>query len=104
MDDDFWSTWVQPIPVLELSRSPSMKGPLTPSSNTCRTLRPSPGRWSGSAGRMEGSPARAEAEELFRLVRERQERRLRELRAGVRRWAIEGRPSLIVSGRKGGAA
>ena len=53
---------------------------------------------------MEGSPARAEAEELFRLVRERQERRLRELRAGVRRWAIEGRPSLIVSGRKGGAA
>jgi len=52
----------------------------------------------------EGSPARAEAEELVRLVRERQKRRLRELRAGVRRWAIEGRPSLIVSGRKGGAA
>ena len=51
-----------------------------------------------------GLPARAEAEELVRLVRERQERRLRELRAGVRRWAIEGRPSLIVSGRKGGAA
>ena len=53
---------------------------------------------------MEDSPARAEAEELVRLVHERQERRLRELRAGVRRWTIEGRPSLIVSGRKGGAA
>ena len=40
---------------------------------------------------MEGSPARAEAEELVRLVRKRRERRLRELEAGVRRWEIEGR-------------
>jgi ubiquinone/menaquinone biosynthesis C-methylase UbiE len=51
----------------------------------------------------EGSPARAEAEELLRLVRERCERRLHELRSGVRRWTVEGRPSLIVSGRKGKA-
>ena len=51
----------------------------------------------------EGSPARAEAEELLRLVRERYERRLHELRAGVRRWTIQERPSLIVSGRKGKA-
>gem|GEM_PF-4818159 len=38
-----------------------------------------------------GLPARAEAEELVRLVHERQKRRLRELEAGVRRWEIEGR-------------
>ena len=50
-----------------------------------------------------GLPARAEAEELVRLVRKRRERRLRELEAGVWRWAIEGRPSPIVSDGKGGA-
>jgi len=48
----------------------------------------------------EGSPARAEAEELLRLVRERQERWLRELRAGKHRWVIEEGPSLVVNGRR----
>jgi len=49
-----------------------------------------------------GSPARAEAEELLRLVRKRhkRERRLRELKAGKHRWMIEERPSLVVSGRR----
>lgn len=48
----------------------------------------------------EGSPACAEAEELLRLIWVRHKRRLRELRAGVKRWEIQENPSLIVSGRK----
>lgn len=48
----------------------------------------------------ESSITVSEAKELLRLAREKYDGLIREVEAGKRRWVIESRPSLIVSGQK----